>query len=210
MAYSFNGSNQYLRRLNPDAEQRATMTACCMVNCSSLVVPLKFFGVWGPAGYNQRWLIQSSGTSLLVAIKNEVDGYVVPSGGTINTGQWHHVALRQTGTYLQGFIDGAKVCEAACSRVELIAGSPSGYYIGIGAGFTDDGATSPENMMNGQIAECALFTQSLSDGQILALSKGLTPERFNPLYHEPLVRDLKAGITAYNSPTISAHPRTYR
>lgn len=73
------------------------------------------------------------------------------------------------------------------------------------------------NIYTGLLAECAVWSVALTDGEIASLAKGFSPRRIRPkslVFYAPLIRDLqdtKGGLalTNNNSATVANHPRVY-
>lgn len=89
---------------------------------------------------------------------------------TVTTGLWHPVGAVKNGTgagSLKSFLDG--VGEGAITSAKSIASSATAFTVG-----RSGAAVLP---MNGRIAEVAIWAAGLSDGEMAALAKGVSPLR---------------------------------
>jgi hypothetical protein len=90
--------------------------------------------------------------------------------------------------------------------------------VNIGGRFTP----SITNPFAGAGACAAVWSASLTDAECVSLHKGFSPQRIRPqslTFYAPLLRELSmlrnsttnppGSLTATNSPTVTAHPRTY-
>lgn len=77
------------------------------------------------------------------------------------------------------------------------------------------GDSSPSNYISGRIAEAAIWTAALTDAEVASLAAGFSPLLVRPqslVAYWPLIRDEdqdRVGgydLTAYNTPSIAAHP----
>lgn len=70
---------------------------------------------------------------------------------------------------------------------------------------------------DGQIAEAAIWSATLTDAEHTSLSKGFKPSRIRPqslVFYAPLIRNLQdtkgaLALTNNNSATVADHPRVY-
>ena len=149
------------------------------------------------AGDPFRLVIQGTGSQALVTTTN---------GVFVNT--WHHLCARCTAAdYNEAILD-ANFANKGASVVNV--GSIAAFdRIAIGA--TRD--STPTNYFSGLIAETAIWSAALTDAEVAALARGISPLRIRPeslVCYWPLVRtdqDLVGGydLTAYNTPTIGDH-----
>lgn len=148
--------------------------------------------------------------------------FVVSNGSNMNgfvaknvTG-WHHAAFTfdgsQTGNAnrLKIYFDG--VAETA-SFTGTIPATTSNNVANeaIRIGQDPNG-----NFGSGEYAELGAWQATLTAEEIVALSKGMTPDKIRPqslVFYTPLVRDLvelKSGIALTNTnTTVATHPRVY-
>lgn len=87
------------------------------------------------------------------------------SGGVVNDGRWHHVALTAaTGTQSM-YVDGVKVA----TKTGTIAANGTAYaYLGAGRWQSWPGGLGNIGYFNGEIAEFAFYRSQLTDGQVTA------------------------------------------
>lgn len=131
------------------------------------------------------------------------------STASYSTGQWQHaVGITSGATSRFVYLDGTKSAANTTSRV--LSGMDR---LGIGQ---RSGAAGAGLFFDGLLAEVGFWNVVLDEAEIAALKSGLSPLRIRPQslksYH-PLVRENVAPIgpafTAYNSPTVAAHPRIF-
>jgi hypothetical protein len=96
------------------------------------------------------------------------------SFNTLSTGQWCHVCGRRTGTgastqrmFLNGSIDGS----AVTTSVSMVT---STARLGIGAFGHDVGV---QGYFDGRIARVGIWNVALTDGEIAALARGVSPRK---------------------------------
>ena len=134
------------------------------------------------------------------------------STGTWSTSIWHHAACVFTSTTSRAvFLDGAKDTNGT-TVVAPTFGLLDKYTIG-------EWVRTPNlvRYFNGHIAEVAVWDVALTDEEITALSKGISPLLIRPdnlVSYVPLVRDEDEDIitgntfTANGTPTIETHAPT--
>lgn len=77
--------------------------------------------------------------------------------------------------------------------------------------------SSPQELLNGRLADAAVWNVALSADEIASLAKGFKPTRVRPqslVFYAPLIRDLNdlrgaLPLTNNNSATVTDHPRVY-
>lgn len=166
MARSFPGSNaSYLNLSNPTG-------------------PLDISG--GPAITIAFWMlpVAMSGTQLLVSktaaqynlfingasLKFECGSQSL-TGGSPSTSAWTHVAARKSGSGMAILVGGAVAASNA------LAGAITDTTADLRVGMDASGGNFP---YNGRMAELAIWGAALSDDEIAALAKGVSPFRVHP------------------------------
>jgi len=150
---------------------------------------------------------ETSGTVAATARGNDIEQHANTSS-TYSTNTWHHTAAVFTdATDRAAFLDGGN------KGTDNVDTTPSGLdrsTIGRSADST------PSDYMSGRIAEVGVWNVALTDAEVAILARGYSPLFVRPqnlVAYWPLIRDEdqdRVGgydMTAYNTPTIAAHPR---
>jgi hypothetical protein len=133
-------------------------------------------------------------------------------GDTVSVNAWTHlggVVLGESTNHLLLYSDGTKYTGNGATNSEQL-------FDTVALGRLSD--SSPSNYSSGNIAEAAIWNVQLTDAEFASLAVGISPLVIRPqslVFYVPLVRDndedLIGGnsLTAFNSPTIQAHPPIY-
>lgn len=212
MARELNGSNQYFTA-TPPQRGFSTLTVSLWFR-SGATTQQKLIGVWNDFGGNLfEWLCYLD-TSYRAggAVSNSTGtiGNPVSANNVWSANTWTHFLLRLTGANAQVYINGSQVATAAWSAT-LRSGSA---LMSIGCGLNN---TTAVQLLTGGLAEIGIYPVSLADSEVAALAKAVSPHKVRPqslIWYSPFVREpievrRGAAITAYNSPTVAAHPRIY-
>lgn len=220
--YSFSGSSQRLRypHLSGFDNQSNFTVSWTGILDSTTGSWTAFFGQLGTAsstGNTHGWsIIRDSATSnLYVSIRN----------GSTAGARSYPITLSSLSTFLVSY-DGTQGVESNRVKVYFngsLVASSSGGSIPVQAATTNQGfdVASSEGGFYGkvQVAELAMWAgASLGATEAEMLATGLTPNHLpvKPTYYFPLVRetqDVSSGIvlsSTTGSPTVVAHPRTFR
>lgn len=213
MAFNFvKLSNQYLNVASaPVTVDPVTMS--CWFNSSSITQTQSLIILENAAG-NRRYSLQ-----ILGAVAGDPLQFGSTSGGTTGSANssigytantWNHACGIEINAasrivYLNGGNTGTNT--AAKSVIDLVE-------LKIGA---VNSSGTVVNHMSGLIAEVGIWNAELTEGEVIALSKGMTCDKIRPqslVFYSPLVRDLndqKGGLTIINnnSATAANHPRVY-
>ena len=133
------------------------------------------------------------------------------NSGTWGTG-WTHLLTTYNGSKYRLFINGAYQTEVNASGDMKSDGTRS-WWIGR-RGSHAGGGSAPWNW-HGDIAEFAIWSAVLTDGEINSLGKGFSANRVRPqslLTNSPLVRtlaDVRGKSTASGTVTAASHPAIY-
>lgn len=125
-----------------------------------------------------------------------------------STDTWHHACGVWSATNSRAaYIDGGS--KGTNSTSQSLPQTPDRTCIG------RSGDSTPGHYMSGYIADAAIWNAALSDAEVAVLAAGFSPLFVKPgnlVAYWPLIRDEDQDIvggydmTAYNTPTIAAHP----
>ncbi|NBW15651.1 MAG: LamG domain-containing protein [Caulobacteraceae bacterium] len=218
MAYTFNGSTQYLsNNSSPLGNRPTTYTMACWVNgaaqdgrfifClgnSTTNNPVICIGTGATAASQNtsyaRFFARSNNTS--------GTGEINLSGGPVLDSKWHHIAITWDNSEGKLYVDGTRVANGGSM------GTPQDLNrIAIGAVLRSTAA----GYFNGNIAECGMWNATANSSEIASLATGMTCDKVRPqslVFYAHLVRelqDMRGGLTITNnsSATVANHPRVY-
>jgi len=211
MAYSFNGTTQYLLTSGSPIPNAEPVTMACwfypidsgsnnylMAAASNSSVTGQFLGI-------------RCNTSKVGASRRGASG--VPEAfttTTYTTGQWNHAAAVFSSTASRtAYVNGGG------SATNTVAETPSGTLTGVSIGALTRSSTTL--FMNARVAEAAIWTAALTATEILSLNAGASPALVRPqslVFYAPLIRDLQdvrggLAITNNNGATVVDHPRVF-
>lgn len=210
MAYSFNGTNQYLTTASSPVTA-VPLTIACWANLNVVTGSPTLLSVQG-SGWENSFILGLRLTDNSLRFFN--------SGNSVSTS-----AFQPTAVVKNSWFHAAGVATSLSSRKVYYNYSNTGTSsttiqaptlinkIVIGCDF-EPNATF---FSNGSLAEIGIWNAALSAGEIASLSKGITCDKVRPqslVFYAPLVRNLqdtKGGIviTNNNAAAISNHPRVY-
>lgn len=214
MARAFvRASSQYIRASGTPVTA-TPFTMACWARTSDDAEMLSCMWVGDASVDNQWWNLAFAGfqagdpVTLYIKVTAGQVGAFTTTGYSLNT--WHHLCgVAASSTDRRVFIDGG-------SRGNNTAdGTPTGVdRLTIGA--IDH--TSVGEVLDGQVAECAVWDRVFSDAEVADLAKGFSPLFYFPenlVFYSPGIRDdrdLSGGLTLtpFNSPTVVAHPQIIR
>jgi hypothetical protein len=142
---------------------------------------------------------------------NTASGQNTINSGTWGTG-WTHLLTTYNGSKYRLFINGAYQAEASATGDIKNDGTRS-WYIGRRGSYSE--GTPDAWAWFGDIAEFAIWSAVLTDGEINSLGKGFSANRVRPqslLTNSPLVRtlaDARGKSTASGTVTAASHPAIY-
>lgn len=211
MAFSFNGTNQYLS--NGAALVSAyPVTMVAYGKCGRSTGYNSAIGVGSSSASNNVqlvWAGADAGTPIAAYIVNLPAFPAAKSTTGYTTNTWQSgAAIFTNSTSRNAYLNAANGGSDATSQA-----FPSVDRTAIGAIF-QSGAT---NYFQGDLCECAIWDAALTVAELTSLSKGFKPHRIRPqslIFYAPLVRnvqDVVAGLalTNNNTATASNHPRVY-
>lgn len=214
MAYNFTLANTEYLQVTAAPVTAVPLTMACWYNTPSLTDNQTLMMI-ADTGSTQNWFRLFLGGAQANDPIAATTGDGTLSSSSINnytSGAWTHAAA---------------VFAAANSRTVYMAGS---------AGTTDTGSKTPTSLdttaigrrcdsapaayMNGEICEAAIWNVALTSAEIAQLAAGFSPlclihRLANLVLYQPLVNNLNdygigAAMTAFNTPTVSAHPKIFK
>lgn len=220
MAYSFNGTTQYLScNNNPlGTGQLGDHSISFWVKAAPASPRTTVFSIsrsTETSGINNpAVLIQNDNGSVFYFLRGNSSpdggGYSNPIGGTAFNNTWNHVCCTLAGTVATIYVNGVSAATANAGSTVTQTGMDR---LGIAA--LVRGNVSNYSLLN--IAEVAVWNAVVTASEILSLSKGFASKYIRPAslaFYAPLVRNLidnseGLSITNNNSATVSDHPRIY-
>lgn len=212
MAYTFNGSSQYLS-ISTAAVAAAPLTLACWFNSTSIAVNQGLINVSSASGdQNFRLSAQGAVTGDPVraqALNVSANGLADTTTGYLANTWTHACGVFTSATSRTAYINGGS---AGTDTVSVTPPSIDRMFIGVtrnGSAFT--------NYTAGQIAEVGIWNVALTTAEIASLAKAVSPALIRPaslVFYAPLVReftDLRGArvFTNNGTATVSAHPRIY-
>jgi hypothetical protein len=192
MARDFPGTNSnYLRIVNPVSAidyAGSTLTVHCWVRPDT-TTPATLVAKEPGTATTRGWQLGKHGTNISFFTFNSgggVDAVAEVAYTTLGTGAWKAVAGRKNGTGAGAvalWIAGASVATTSASQANLNDTS---------ADFTIGTRGVNDEPFNGQIQDVAVWSASLSDSELVALSKGVSPQmirRASLIAHYPMWGD---------------------
>ena len=206
MAYSFNGTSQYLS-FSPTGFPTGTnpRTLVGWGRPSTTAGGFGWLMAYGSIGTNNMFAIGRVGTGAYFACYGGTNDLTV--AGKWVAGEWHHMAFAYTGSQLLAYFDGGLVTSK--SSVTLTTTTAAGRCAS-----RMDGSTE---MWAGDLAEISAWNVALSDAEIAQLGMGcsplcLTARLSNLMWYRSLIRDLNwpaigPALTTSGGPGVIEHPR---
>lgn len=183
MARRFNGTSDFLRAapaVVPSGATARTMFARFQLR----QLPASYAAVIGQAGtfvpnnYSLDWVrVRSDGTAEYAVRDNNGSAQLVIAStpGVIAASRWHSVAaVAFTLNSTQLYVDGALVASGSGSNIAAMSLTQTG----IGARLRETG--NPTDFTAGNIAHAAIWSATLSAGEIEALHRGCPPPLIRP------------------------------
>lgn len=210
MAYQFaSASTQYLSASAPVTAAPFTIAAWAQrttINVNQAVASLN-----QNSGTN-RWVLYFDTSNKINFFVNDSGGFAQASSTTSanSTGVWYHTAaVEASASDHRVFLNGGGKGTSTTSR------SPASINaVNIG---NDRNSNTNTSLMNGLIADVAIWNVALSDAEVASLAKGFSAKTVQPgnlVFYAPLVRELidysgSLTITNNNTATVANHPRIY-
>lgn len=227
MAYTFNGTTQYLSATSCPlgTGQLADFSVALWVNGAatggtvlSMSRSTETSGVNNPS-----ILVQNVSGAASVGIRansspganlwNSTTGGTVSgvnTGGTAFDSTWHHVCGVLSGTTATVYVDGTSVASFTESSVPTQTGMDR-----LGVGVLLRG--NVVSYYSGSVADVGVWSAALNTSEITSLAKAVACRLVRPqslVFYAPLIRNLidsakGLALTNNNTATVSAHPRIY-
>lgn len=209
MAFSFNGSTQYISANSGAADGSTPLTLAVRFRPLSTVeetttrVPIALSDNTNASRAVLLYRLQSAFHSWHSGQQSFKSG-----GMTINV--WSSgVGLFTSLTSRQTYLDAVSGDTNTSSTTAVSANRTS-----IGAWFN---SSTVSGYANDDIAEAAIWSAVLNADEVVSLNKGFKPTRIRPqslVFYAPLIRDLNEvkgalALTNNNSATVADHPRVY-
>ena len=211
MAFTFNGTNQYLNTASLPVSA-VPLTLACWFRANDVTSNRTLLELSTSSGAN--------GFRLLIAGAIAGDpvyaDYLVVSGTNAQTSSgytantWNHAAATfPNNTTVTAYLNGGSSATSTGAAL-----NPAPTRINVGARFA---SSAPGLYMDGLIAEVGIWNVALSATELSSLAKGMTCDKIRPqslVFYAPLVRDLidqKGGLalTNNNGAIVANHPRVY-
>ena len=211
MAFTFNGTNQYLNTASLPVSA-VPLTLACWFRANDVTSTRTLLELSTSSGAN--------GFRLLIAGAIAGDpvyaDYLISTGTNAQTSSgytantWNHAAATfPNNTTVTACLNGGSSATSTGAAL-----NPGPTRINVGARFS---SSAPGLYMDGLIAEVGIWNAALTAAEIASLAKGMTCDKIRPqslVFYAPLVRDLidqKGGltITNNNAATVANHPRIY-
>lgn len=213
MAYSFNGTTQYLSIPdNSNLDVTGALTIAC--HCRSTFTPSGdhiLVSKWVGTGNQRSYLIGLSANKIWLNISTAgaSPGFEKLGATNVGPGQSHIALTYNPSTSFTGFLNGSADVTSTVGVPASIFNSTSDLNI--------SRLTSGSFHFGGTIAEIGIWSATLTAAEVASLAKGMTCDKVRPqnlVFYAPLVRDLidaKSGlaITNNNGATVAPHPRIY-
>lgn len=218
MAYSFNGSNQYLSLNSALLQENSPITISVWSYVTTLDTLRALFCIGqGSPTVGHREAILISVANRFQFLQRGIIGGVTSQAiaqtptNTVATNVWQHIAgtsssLSDRSIYENGVL--------SATNTTTITSFNTFTRTDIGANNTGGGFTW---YYDGSLAEIGVWNVVLTQDEIYSLSQGFPCNKIRPqslVFYTPLIRnlrDLKANnaITNNNSATVTSHPRIY-
>ena len=225
MAYTFNGSNQYLSATASPLGtgqlgdhtiafwvQAAAQNGVWLFSISRSTETTGFnnpaVGVLSTTAGRVNYFLRANSSGNALAWATGVSG---ASGPVAFNSSWNHVAVRLSGTTASTWINGA-LGEQSTTGLEVPT-TTGLNRLGIAALVRGNVAAYAA----ATVAEVGVWSAAITDEEIASLARAVSPALVRPqslAFFAPLirdVRDIRAGlaITNNNSATVADHPRVY-
>ena len=212
MAYSFNGSNQYISASTTPVTA-APFTISCWAYPTTTAVSFGCVGVTtsaGAASFRTQLMQASIGQNGRIGSFVQSVGSNANSTTTWSVNSWNHlVGLYTSSTSRTVYLNGGGAATNTASS------SPNGVDSVLIGVLLNNSALF--NYATGYICEVAIWNKALSVSEITALSKNISPSLISPqnlVLYSPLIRNLSdlsrnRTLTNNNQTTIAPHPRIY-
>lgn len=214
MAFSFNGTSQYLSTASAPASG-TPMTLALWIRRSSSAVNQSVLSVGDNAGTHRNQINLRSGSSPQFAVEAIAIGSIATSravtGSATTLNQWDHACcVYNSATSRFAYLNGT----ASTEDTTDVGSQNAATGLQVATRIASNAAT---NYTQGLMAEVGVWNAALTAAEIASLADGMTCDKVRPqslVFYAPLVRnlqDVKGGlaITNNSAATVTDHPRVY-
>jgi urease beta subunit len=216
MAFSFNGTSQYLTFSEYIPENIGTLAVFTKPNSTpSAFVPFMWRTRQSTGSFNAPFFGVGSGNQAFFSVQNgSSDSYNFgTSNNVIPNNTWTHACVTWNTSTAVIYINGQN---SASSSINQALNFGLTHSVCLGARITITASTA-DRYFPGQLADIAAWNVNLTAAEIASLAKGMTPDKIRPqnlVFYAPLVRnlqDVRGGLTITNNngATVANHPRVY-
>jgi hypothetical protein len=134
----------------------------------------------GASGHQGQYVlnVNASGTVNFFIYNNSVYQFDLTTGGTVNDGQWHHLAAVREGTAGRIYIDGVQAASGVGTLQALVS-----HPVAIGYDHRDN-----NKRFDGLIDDVRIYERALNTAEIDALHDTLVPNRAPAFSGDPLAK----------------------
>lgn len=215
MAYSFNGTSQYLSTSTPPVTTMPLTMACwfrvSVASAASTRIILNA-GAATSASACYRLVLPVNNTVVRANQTSDAGASAVAqtATGAVVANTWIHAAAVFASSELRTVY--ASTASGVSDTISLAAPTLTNFSVGSSVNSGGVGG-----YFSGLVAEVGVWAAAISADEILSLSRGISPHLVRPqslVFYAPLIRNLtdaRAGRTITNngSATVTDHPRVY-
>ena len=210
MAFTFNGSSDYLSVASNLGIGTSVTTIAVRFNASALTANYMIFRQFDPSPVSERYvqLRGDLGGAPLIYVVNQFDvgaDSISNTPSSISAGQWHALSGRQhSSTSRTNRFESSNVNGTSATAAPTVTTSEVGRHSTAGSYFA------------GGLADIAAWSVSLTDAECESLRQGFPAHRVRP---QSLVASMRlvrttndrkgTSWTTNGAPSVSAHPRSY-
>jgi len=149
----------------------------------------------GASGHQGQYVlnVNANGTVNFFVYNNSVYQFDLTTVGTVNDGQWHHLAATRSGTTGRVFIDGVQASSGSGTIQALVS-----HPVAIGYDHRDN-----NKRFDGSIDDVRVYERALSASEVDSLHDTLVPNRAPVFAADPIAKPAATEDIAYNG-SISA------
>lgn len=208
MAYSFNGTNQYLR-VNSWTEPSKPITISARLRASAVSRFNTAVDASTATSVGVNRVLRTTNTNTIVAREFTGAGGDASVAGPVVINTWYVLGGQYISTTDRRVFWGSSTATNTTTTT-----SSATNTLSIGASFFNSAMSSPHA---GDLAEIAIWSAQLTAAEMESLNKGFKPTRIRPqslVFYAPMIReaiDIRNGntLTNNNGATASNHPRVY-
>ena len=213
MAYTFNGSTQYLSSLTGDLFADLPITMACWFKTSNNTLNQGLLNICDNATGGQGIRMNAQGAVAgdpirILTVGTAATAVDTTAGFSVNT--WTHACgVFASATSRTAYINGGN---SATNTVSSTATGENRLFMGV-----IRAASAFSNYLNGHLAEVGVWNAALTAAEVASLASGVSPRLIRPeslTVYAPLIRELadtmgSVTITNNGTATVSDHTRIY-